>query len=142
MGVNTDSEEAEVIWMVGVPERNIGIMWECSQALFGNDEKPFCYDREIQPYDYKDERIQSVYQEALVKTVTEMFGLAQLNRQSAKKVMLLTKYKVLALHDEPYPDSSCKDSENRACQNISRIMDPKIYTCNTNRTCPEKRWNL
>ena len=101
MGVNTDSEEAEVIWMVGVPERAIGVMWERSQALFGNDEKPLCYDREIHPYHYKDERVQSIYQEALVKIATEMFGLAQLNCRTSRKVMLLTDLELPGITDRP-----------------------------------------
>jgi len=101
MGVNTDSEEAEVIWMVGVPERAIGTIWEHSQALFGNDEKSLCYDREIQPYHYKDERVQSVHQAALVEVVTEMFGLAQLNCRTKKKVMLLAGLELPEITDRP-----------------------------------------
>ena len=101
MGVNTDAEEAEVIWTVGVPERAIGTMWERSQALFGNDKKPLCYDGEIQPYRYKDERLESVHQQALIKVVTEMFGMAQLNRRTEKKVMLLAGLELPGITDRP-----------------------------------------
>ena len=89
-GMNTDSEEAEVIWMVAYRNEQSVLCGSVHKPCLEMMRNRFCYDRELQPYDYKDERIQSVYQEALVKIVTEMFGLAQLNRQSAKKVMLLT----------------------------------------------------
>ena len=101
MGGNTDSEKAEVIWMVGVPERDIGVMWERSQTFFGSDEKPLCYDREIQPNHYKDERVQSVHRETLVKVVTEMFGQSQLDCRTAKKVVLLTGLELPGITDRP-----------------------------------------
>ena len=99
--VNTYSENAEVIWIVGMPERPIGTIWNRSQALFGNDEKPLCYDREIKPYHYKDKRVQSVYEEAVALTITEVFRLTQLDRQTGKKAMLLTGLELPGITDRP-----------------------------------------
>ena len=101
VGVNTDPEGADVIWIIGMPERAIGVIWERSQVLFGNDEKPLCYDRKMDPYHYIDERVQSVYEEAMVRVITEFVGYAQLNRQTGKKVMLLTGLPLPDITDRP-----------------------------------------
>ena len=89
-GDNSDIERADVIWIVGMPYNEIGGVWERAQILFGNDDQPLCYDRELNAYHFKDERVQSVYEEAAVRIVTQLFGLAQLNHTTGKKVMLLT----------------------------------------------------
>ena len=89
-GDNSDIERADVIWIVGMPYSEIGGVWERAQILFGNDDQPLCYDRELNAYHFKDERVQSVYEEAAVRIVTQLFGLAQLNHTTGKKVMLLT----------------------------------------------------
>ena len=102
IGGKTDSERAEVIWIVGTPERQtIGTIWERSQTLFGNDDQPLSYDRDLNTYHYKDERLQSVYQEESVKVITQMFGLAQLNHQTGKKVVLLTGLEIPGITDRP-----------------------------------------
>jgi len=101
VGANTDIEDAEVIWIVGLPERPMGVIWERSQVLFGNDEEPLCYDKETNPYHYTDEPVQSVYEEAMVRVVTEFVELAQLTRQTGRKVMLLTGLPLPDITDRP-----------------------------------------
>ena len=101
MGGIADSEEAEVIWIVGVPERAIGDMWEHSQVLFGNDENPLCYDREMKPFCHKDERIQSVYEADVVSLLTRTVGLAQLSRLSDKRIVLMTSMPLPDITDRP-----------------------------------------
>ena len=98
---NTNLADAEVIWIVGMPTPYIGDVWERSQVLFGNDEKPLCYDRVIQPYHYKDERIQSVYEAAARRAITRIVGRIRLNFQTGKKVMLLTGLELPNITDRP-----------------------------------------
>lgn len=98
---HTNLADAEVIWIVGMPTPHIDAIWRCSQALFGNDEKPLCYDRIMQPYHYKDERIQNVYETAARRIITETVGLMQLNSQTGKKVMLLTGLELPNITDRP-----------------------------------------
>ena len=94
-GDNTDIEQADVIWIVGMPYSEIGAVWEQAQILFGNDEQPLCYDRTDL---FVDKRIQSVYEENARQIVTQMFEQAQLNRTS-KKVMLLTGLDIPGITD-------------------------------------------
>ena len=98
---NTNLADAEVIWMVGMPTPPIDATWRYSQALFGNDDKPLCYDRVMQPYHYKDERIQNVYETAARRIITEAVGLIPLNSQTGKNVMLLTGLELPNITDRP-----------------------------------------
>ena len=98
---NTNFADADVIWMVGMPARPIGTIWEHSQALFGNDEKPLCYDRVMQPYHYKDERIQDIYEVDVRRITTGAVGFAQLHSETGKKVMLLTGLELPNITDRP-----------------------------------------
>ena len=99
-GLETAFQEAEVIWIVGVPEIEYAIL-ECTQILFGNDEEPLCYEREPESYHYEDERVQSVYEKTVTCIFTQIIALAQLNRLPNKKVMLLTGLRIPGITDRP-----------------------------------------
>ena len=55
-------EAAQVIWIVGAPERPPGLIWRRAQILFGNNEEPLSYETETGSNSYTDERVQSVYE--------------------------------------------------------------------------------
>ncbi len=99
-GLETAFQEAEVIWIVGVPEIEYAIL-ERTQILFGNDEEPLCYEREPESYHYEDERVQSVYEKTVTCIFTQIIALAQLNRVPNKKVMLLTGLRIPGITDRP-----------------------------------------
>ena len=48
-------EEVQVLWIVGTPSWDPGIIWRRAQILFGNDEKPLSYETETEPCRYKDD---------------------------------------------------------------------------------------
>ena len=100
-GIDPIIETADVIWIVGTPPENRGIIWQRAQNLFGNDEDPLCYDREMKPFHYKDERVQSVYEAEIVSLLTRIVGLAQLNRLAGKKVVLMTSMPLPDITDRP-----------------------------------------
>lgn len=94
-GTNAESikaafESADAIWIVGVPYWPPHLMWKQAQILFGNSEEPICYDVEINPYQYEDERIQGLYEQNIIGILTQIVGDAGLDRLSNKTVMLLT----------------------------------------------------
>ena len=89
-GLETAFQEAQVIWMVGMPEMGARAILNRTQILFGNDEEPLSYEMEPESYRYKDERVQSVYKKEVTRIFTEIIVLAQLNRLANKKVMLIT----------------------------------------------------
>ena len=61
--LEADFEAAEVIWILGAPERPPGLIWRRAQILFGNHEQPLTYETETGSNAYTDERLQSVYEQ-------------------------------------------------------------------------------
>ena len=100
-GLETAFQEAEVIWIVGMPEMGARAILNRTQILFGNDEEPLSYEMEPETYLYKDERVQSVYRKEVTRIFTEIIKLAQLNRFAHKKVMLITGLRIPEITDRP-----------------------------------------
>ena len=101
-GLETAFQEAEVIWIVGMPEMGPRAIVERTQIFFGNDEEPLSYEIEPESYRYKDERVQSVYEKDITHIFTQVIELAQLNRlETNKKVMLITGLRIPEITDRP-----------------------------------------
>ncbi len=100
-GLEAAFQAAEIIWIVGVPEMGPRAIVERTQILFGNDEEPLSYEREPESYRYKDARVQSIYEKEIVHIFTQVIALAQLNRLSNKKVMLITGLRIPDITDRP-----------------------------------------
>ena len=100
-GLETALQEAQVIWIVGIPLMEGNAILKRSQILFGNDEEPLSYEIEPKPYRYKDARVQSVYEIAVCHIFREIIELAQLNRLANKRVMLITGLRIPEITDRP-----------------------------------------
>ena len=94
-------EAAEVVWVVGTPHWLPGIIWRRSQILYGNAEKPLSYETDTEPFRYKDERVQRVYEQHTVRHLSEIIGLTGLNRLSGKTVVLVTSVPLPDITDRP-----------------------------------------
>ena len=100
-GLETALQEAQVIWMVGMPETGARRILNRTQILFGNDEEPLSYEIEPEPYRYKDARVRSVDEKEVTRIFTKIIELAQLDRLAHKKVMLLTGLRIPEITDRP-----------------------------------------
>ena len=94
-------EAAEVIWIVGTPFWEPGIIWRQSQILFGNDRAPLSYETEMEPIRCKDERIQYVYEQMVTGLLADIIGRAGLNRLAGKKVVLVSSMELPDITDRP-----------------------------------------
>ena len=94
-------QQAEVIWILGAPERPPGLMWRRAQILFGNHEIPLSYETETGSNAYTDPRIQSVYEQRATSLLTEIFEAVKFNDKTAKKVVLLTGMRLPNITDRP-----------------------------------------
>ena len=99
--LETAFEAAEVVWIVGTPYWEPGLMWRYAQILFGNDEEPLCYEAETEFQHYKDERVQRIYSQIVADLITEIVGRAGLNRWSGKKVVLMSSLEIPDITDRP-----------------------------------------
>ncbi len=101
-GLETAFQEAEVIWIVGMPEARPRSISDRAQILFGNDEEPLSYEMDPDSYSYKDGRVQSVYGRTVAYIFTQIIELAQLDHlETNKKVMLLTGLRIPEITDRP-----------------------------------------
>ena len=98
---DADFEVANIIWVVGAPYWSPAITWRKTQILFGNDEKPICYDGEAEFGIYKDERIRYVYEQNAIGLLSQIIGRTRLNRLSNKTIVLLTSLSLPNITDRP-----------------------------------------
>lgn len=94
-------ETAEVVWIVGTPPWEPGVMWRFAQILYGNDEEPLSYDAEPEFQHYKDERVQRIYTQVVTDLITETVGRAGLNRWRNKKVVLISSLEIPNITNRP-----------------------------------------
>lgn len=99
--LETAFKEVQVVWIVGVPRWAPGTIWRRAQILFGNDEKPLCYERTTDSYSYMDERVQSVYEQHVTGLLSKIIGRTGLNRFPDKKVVLITSFPLPDITDRP-----------------------------------------
>ena len=99
--LETAFEVAEVVWIVGTPYWEPGIIWRRAQILFGNDTEPLCYGADTEFQHYKDERVQRIYTQTVAEYITEIVGHAGLNRWSGKKVVLVSSLEIPDITDRP-----------------------------------------
>ena len=97
----TAFEAADIVWIVGTPDWEPGVMWRRAQVLYGNDEEPLSYEADTEFQHYKDERVQSVYTQTVGELITELVGRAGLNRWSDKKVVLISSLEIPDITDRP-----------------------------------------
>lgn len=100
-GSETTSEAPQVLWIIGAPHWAQYTMWRRAQMLFGNDEKPLYYDEKIDPHNYKDERIQEVYQQCAAGILKQIIKEIGLSRWTDKKVVLITSLPLPDITDRP-----------------------------------------
>ena len=94
-------EETQIIWIVGTPIWETGVIWRQAQILFGNDEKPLFYETEPDRCRYKDDRVQSVYEQKAITILKRIIGYMGLNRLPNKKVVLVTSIELPDTTDRP-----------------------------------------
>ena len=99
--LETAFEAAEVVWIVGTPYWEPGVIWRRSQLVFGNDEEALRYEAETEFQHYKDERIQRIYSQTVANLMTEIIGRAGLNRFANKKVVLVSSLEIPDITDRP-----------------------------------------
>ena len=99
--IDTGFQEAEVVWIIGMPSWPEHAIWRQAQMLFGDDDKPLYYEGEIKNIQYKDKRIQELHRQNAVSLLTQIIGRVGLNCQTGKKVVLLTSLELPNITDRP-----------------------------------------
>lgn len=99
--LHTAFEETHVLWIIGTPELRQELIWQRAQILFGNDKDPLSYEEDIEFGHYKDERIQSVYEQNVVAKLSRIVKRAKLDQLPNKKVILVSSLALPQITDKP-----------------------------------------
>lgn len=83
------SEAADVIWVIGTPRRTTTAIWQRAQMLYGNAEELFSYENDIESGTYKDPRVQSIYEEDTIYSLTEIIIKAELDQLTDRRIVLI-----------------------------------------------------
>lgn len=94
---DTPIRDADVFWIVGIPECGFRSLWLRAQLLFGADEVPICYERDDSGY-FVDKRIQALYEHLVTTTITKHIQNFQIHLPN-KKVVILTALPVPGITD-------------------------------------------
>ena len=97
----TSFKEVDVIWIISTPEVGPCAVWSRAHILFGNDEIPLRYERDSETGYYKDERLQSVYEERVISILSQIIVYAGLDRFKDKKVVLLSSLELPNVTNRP-----------------------------------------
>ncbi len=94
-------EAADVLWIVGTPYWPPKFVWEQAKILFGNQAKPLNYNLTMNPYQFEDERIQGLYEQNAIGSLTQMIRIAGFNEASGKTLVLNTALRIPSVTDAP-----------------------------------------
>lgn len=83
------SAEADVIWVIGTPQRATTAFWQRAQMLYGNAENTLSYEYDINTGNYKDPRLQSIYEEDAIYSLTEIIVQAELDQLPDRRIVLI-----------------------------------------------------
>ncbi len=86
---DTISEDADVVWVIGTPRRTTTAIWQRAQMLFGNAEETLSYEIDTETGTYKDPRLQSIYEEDAIYSLTEIILKAELDRLTDRRIVLI-----------------------------------------------------
>ncbi len=84
----TISETADVIWVIGTPATTTAI-WKRGQMLFGNSQEPLSYENDIESNKYKDQRLQSIYEQEVIYSLTDIVLKADLDQLTDRRIVLI-----------------------------------------------------
>ena len=93
--------ESHIIWIVGSPALRPTLIWQRAQILFGNDEEPLSYEEEIETGRYIDERVQGIYEQEIIRQLTQTVLRTGLSRWTDKKVVLISSLALPGVTDRP-----------------------------------------
>ena len=94
-------EDADVVWIVGTPYSPPHFIWRQAKILFGHQAEPLSYDLIMNPYNFEDERMQTLYEHNAVGVLTQIIGNIGFNDASDKTLILNTPLQMPYITDAP-----------------------------------------
>ena len=94
-------EDADVVWILGLPYWSSKFIWEQAKILFGNQAEPLNYNLTMNPYHFEDDRIRELYEQNAVGALIQIIGILGFNEASNKTLILNAALQIPAVTDAP-----------------------------------------
>lgn len=98
--LETGFEGADVIWLLNAPYWHPHLIWRNAKILFGDAAEPLDYSVSMNPYVFKDKRIQQLAEQYSLHALIGMLSYAGL-QDSGKTIVLKTALRMPGLTDAP-----------------------------------------
>lgn len=82
--------DANVFWVVGLPEPGYRSVWPRAMQIFGADEQPLSYERSDTTGFFEDPRMHAVYEDCAIGLTIERVKKFQIDTKSNKTLVVLT----------------------------------------------------
>ena len=97
---STALENSDVIWVFGTPYWTPDLIWKHARIVYSDDVEPLDYNVSLNPYTFKDERLQRFADQYSVQGLMGMLSYAGLTG-SNKTIVLNTALRVPGITDAP-----------------------------------------
>ena len=91
-------EGADVIWVLGTPCCAPKLIWKYAKILFGDEAEPLDYSVSMNPYVFKDERLQNIWEQYARHALIGMLTYSGLE-DSGKTIVLNTALRIPGITD-------------------------------------------
>ena len=91
-------EGTDVIWVLGTPYWPPKLIWKYAKILFGDEAEPLDYSVSMNPYVFKDERLQKICEQYALHALMGMLTYSGL-KDSGKTIVLNTALRVPEITD-------------------------------------------
>ena len=96
--LRAEFEGADVIWVFGTPYWPPKLIWKYAKILFGDETEPLDYSVSMNPYVFKDERLQKISDQYALHALIGILTYSGL-KDSGKTIVLNTALRVPGITD-------------------------------------------
>ncbi len=94
-------KDADVLWILGLPQLDLRQLWIRSMRLFGGEESPLDYDYSEATGIYKDARVQTIYEDYAINRVLTEINEFALSKRINKTLIILSALTIPGITNFP-----------------------------------------
>lgn len=94
-------KDADVLWILGLPQLEPHALWIRSMRIFGGEERPLDYDYSGATGIYKDARVQSIYEDYAINSILTKINEFALTKRINKTLIVLSALTIPGITDHP-----------------------------------------
>ncbi len=99
--IDEQIEEADIIWIIGIPIFGHSNIWQKAKLLYGKDTEPLSYGIDLDDVSYKDKRVQYLFEQSVISFFTHVLDHAKLTQLTNKTIVIGTSFYIPDVTDRP-----------------------------------------